>query len=113
VSFASVRDPGVDTTSAHGRLLLQLLAVFASYEREIIRERVTAAVRRAQAAGRHVGRPRAVVPVEAAVALLGDGRGLREVAGVVNVNRNVLRDRLRESGRWRGTTGRVKTPVPA
>lgn len=41
VSFCSVRDPGIDTASAHGRLLLQLLAVFASYERELIKERVT------------------------------------------------------------------------
>lgn len=62
VSFCSVREPGIDTTSAHGRLLLQLLAVFASHERELIKERVTAGVRRAQAAGRHVGRPRASSP---------------------------------------------------
>ena len=107
MSFCSVRDPGVDTTSAHGRLLLQLLAVFASYERALIKERVTAGVRRAQAAGR----PRAVVPVDAAVALLGDGRGLREVAGMLNVNRNVLRDRLRETGRWPTPSGRVETPA--
>ena len=62
VSFCSVRDPGIDTTSAHGRLLLQLLAVFASYERELIKGRVSAGVRRAQAAGRHASRccPRVV-----------------------------------------------------
>ncbi len=113
VSFCSVRDPGIDTASAHGRLLLQLLAVFASYERELIKERVTAGVRRAQAAGRHVGRPRVVVPVDAAVALLGDGRGLREVAGMLHVDRNVLRDRLRETGRWPPTPGRVETPISA
>jgi DNA invertase Pin-like site-specific DNA recombinase len=109
VSFTSVRDPGIDTASAHGRLLLQLRAVFASYERDIIRERVTAGVRRAQAAGRHVGHLRAAVPVDAAVALLGDGRGLREVAAMLKVNRNVLRDQLRESGTW----PRVETPFSA
>jgi DNA invertase Pin-like site-specific DNA recombinase len=100
VGFASVRDPGIDTSSVHGRLLLQLLAVFASYEREIIRERVVAGVRRAQAAGRPVGRPRVELDVRPAVALLGEGRSLKEVARILEVERNTLRARLREAGAW-------------
>ena len=51
VGFVSVRDAGIDTTSATGRLLLHLLAAFAEYERALIKERVIAGVRRAQASG--------------------------------------------------------------
>ncbi len=49
VGFTSLRDPGIDTTTASGRLLLQLLGAFAEFERNLIRERVVAGVRRAQA----------------------------------------------------------------
>jgi DNA invertase Pin-like site-specific DNA recombinase len=46
VQFVSVRDPGIDTTSITGRLLTQVLACFASYERDMIRMRVQAGVNR-------------------------------------------------------------------
>lgn len=82
-SFCPVRVFGVDTTSAHGRLPLHLLAMFAPSEGELIEGRVTAGVCRAQGGGRLVRRPRAVFPVGVAVALLGNGRALREVAGML------------------------------
>ena len=58
VGFAAIRDVGIDTTTPTGRLLLQLLGALADYERSLIRERVLAGVRRAQASGKHCGRPR-------------------------------------------------------
>lgn len=100
VSFASLRDPGIDTTSIHGRLLLQLLAVFASYERELIRERVTAGVRRAQAAGRPCGRPRVEMDLRPALAMLREGHGLKTISSALGVSRGTLRRRLREAGHW-------------
>ena len=51
VGFVSLRDSGIDTTSATGRLMLHILASFAAYEREITKERSTAGLRRAQANG--------------------------------------------------------------
>ena len=100
VAFVSVRDVGIDTTSPTGRLLLQLLGAFAEFERALIKERVLAGVRRAQAAGKHCGRPRLELDLRPAVALLEQGRGLREVAEILSVNRNTLRRRLREGGLW-------------
>jgi len=44
-----------------------------------------------------------------AVALLDDGRSLREVATMLRADRNVLRDRLREVGAW-PRPARVETP---
>lgn len=109
VGFASVKDSGIDTTTPTGRLLLlQLLGAFAEFERSLIRERVIAGVRRVQAEGTHCGRPRKDIPVEAAQALLGAGRSLREVSAMLRVDRNVLRGRLRETGAW-PRDGRVET----
>ncbi len=100
VGLTSVRDPGIDTTSPSGRLLLQLLGSFAEYERALIRERVVAGVRRAQAAGKHCGRPRVDLELRPAVAMLKDGRSLKETAAILRVSRATLRRRLREAGEW-------------
>lgn len=48
----------IDTTSASGRLFMQILGAFAEFEREIIRERTIAGLDRARAKGIKLGRPR-------------------------------------------------------
>jgi len=48
----------IDTSSAGGRLFLQILGAFAEFEREIIRERTMAGLERAKAQGKKLGRPR-------------------------------------------------------
>ena len=100
VGFAAIRDAGIDTTTPTGRLLLQLLGAFADYERSLLRERVLAGVRRAQASGKHCGRPRKELDLRPALALLNEGRGLKDVARILKVPRATLRRRLDEAGRW-------------
>ena len=100
VGFAAIRDAGIDTTTPTGRLLLQLLGAFADYERSLLRERVVAGVRRAQASGKHCGRPRKELDLRPALALLNEGRGLKDVARILKVPRATLRRRLDEAGRW-------------
>ena len=100
VDLVSIRDSGIDTTSPQGKLLLSLLGAFASFERELIRERVIAGVRRAQAAGKHCGRPRVEMDLRPALALLREGRGLKDVARILGVPRATLRRRLKEAGHW-------------
>ena len=56
VGFLSAQE-GFDTTTALGRLLLNLLASLAEFELELIRERVTAGMERARAQGKAIGRP--------------------------------------------------------
>ena len=48
----------IDTTSASGRLFMQILGAFAEFEREIIRERTMAGLERAKAEGKIGGRHR-------------------------------------------------------
>ncbi len=100
VGFASLRDPGIDTTSAAGRLLLQVLGAFVEFERSLIRERVTAGVTRAQAAGKHCGRPKVEIDLRPAIAMLEQGHGLKTTAKALGVSRSTLRRRLKEAGVW-------------
>jgi putative DNA-invertase from lambdoid prophage Rac len=57
VSFKSLRGQ-FDTTTALGRLLLNLLASLAEFELELIRERVKAGMDRARRQGKKIGRPK-------------------------------------------------------
>jgi len=96
VGFVSLRDAGIDTTSATGRLMLHIIGAFATYERALIVERVVAGVRRAQAAGKHCGRPNVEMDVRPALALAREGHSQRAIAEMLGVSRGTLRRRLRE-----------------
>jgi DNA invertase Pin-like site-specific DNA recombinase len=72
---------GIDTTTPGGKLLFQMLGVFAEFERSMIVERVKAGLKRAKAEGKVLGRPRVGTIVEAkVVALRKKGRGMRAIA---------------------------------
>ncbi len=71
VSFQSVRER-FDTSTALGRLLLNLLASLAEFELEMIRERVKAGMERARKQGISIGRPKVT-----------DRRGFKRRFGVV------------------------------
>ncbi len=105
VGFVAVRDAGIDTTTAQGRLLLQLLGAFAEFERAMIRERVIAGVRRAQASGKHCGRPVVEIDLRPAIAMLNAGHGIKTTAKSLGVPLTTLRRRLREAGAWPRSTG--------
>ncbi len=100
VQFVSVRDAGMDSTSPSGKLLIHLLAAFCEFEAEVIRERSMAGQHRARAQGKHCGRPVVKLDLRPALALIEQGRGLKQVATILEVNRNTLRRRLREAGKW-------------
>jgi DNA invertase Pin-like site-specific DNA recombinase len=78
-------EQSVDTTTPAGCLLFTVLGAIAEFERGLIRERVVAGLRRAQArgtrSGKAIGRPRRHhVDAEAIRALLGGGLSLRAAA---------------------------------
>ncbi|MFF4095856.1 recombinase family protein [Streptomyces sp. NPDC001834] len=56
VAIRSISDH-IDPTTSQGRLMLNLMATFAEYERELIQERVQAGVDAAKARGVKSGRP--------------------------------------------------------
>ena len=57
IGFVSVNDPGIDTTTPNGRLLLQILGAFAEFERNIINTRTRAGREHAMNRGVKFGRP--------------------------------------------------------
>ena len=99
VHFVSLHEQ-VDTSTPLGKAMFTIIAAVAELERDILRERVIAGVRRAQAQGKHCGRPRVELDLRPAVALLKEGRSLKEVARILKVSRATLRRRLREAGEW-------------
>ena len=56
VGFVSFKE-SLDFATPTGRLMVHLLASFAEFERELIRERVIAGIKNAKAKGKHIGRP--------------------------------------------------------
>lgn len=106
VSFVSLREQ-IDTSTPMGKAMFTIVSAIGELERDLVRERVVAGVRRAQASGKHCGRPKAELDLRPAIALLREGRGLKEVAAILNVSRATLRRRLREAGAWPLNRGAV------
>ncbi len=73
---------GLDTSTPSGRAMFAMLSVFSEFERSMVSERTRAGMRRAKAAGKHIGRPREVSPLKARL-ILADrkaGQSYRKVA---------------------------------
>ena len=99
VDFVSASE-AIDTSTSVGKMVFTFLGAVAEFERSLIVERVRAGVAKAKADGKHCGRPTIDIDVRPAVALLEQGRGLKQVAKILNVNRNTLRARLVDAGEW-------------
>jgi DNA invertase Pin-like site-specific DNA recombinase len=87
-----VLDQAIDTTTPAGRLLFHMLAAIAEFERDLIRDRVLAGLRRARAEGKHLGRPRIHhVDVAQALSLRAQGHSWRATARVLGVHAMAVR----------------------
>lgn len=78
---------GIDTTTPAGKLLFQMLGVFAEFERSMIVERVKAGLKRAKAQGKILGRPRIDSAVESQILHLRNTQllGMRAIARKLHV----------------------------
>jgi DNA invertase Pin-like site-specific DNA recombinase len=77
---------GIDTTTPAGKLLFQMLGVFAEFERSMIVERVKMGLRRAKARGKRLGRPRVGTEIETKVMeLRRSGTGMRKIARALGI----------------------------
>jgi len=72
---------GIDSTTPTGKMMFQMVGVFAEFERSMIVERVRAGLKRAKEGGKKLGRPRVSQEVEAKVLKLHrQGNGMRRIA---------------------------------
>jgi DNA invertase Pin-like site-specific DNA recombinase len=89
VSFVSLNE-SLDLTTPSGKALAGMLAVFAEFEREILRERVRAGIAEARSKGKTHGRPKtAANKKEEAKRLFKNGKGLSksEIARKLKIGR--------------------------
>jgi DNA invertase Pin-like site-specific DNA recombinase len=101
----AVLDQHIDTTTPAGRLLFHVLAAISEFERDLIRDRVLAGLRRARTQGRRLGRPRRhLVDAERARALLAEGRSLRATARTLGVPHIAVSRALACSEVWNKST---------
>jgi len=75
----SLKD-SLDLTTASGKLLFQLVAAMAEFERSLIQERVRAGIRHARNKGRTLGRPRLEVDNGRIARLRASGASLRAIS---------------------------------
>ena len=84
IDFISMTE-GIDTTTPAGQLLFHIVGAVAQFERDLIVERVRAGMAHARAMGKRIGRPRAIIDVEAVSKLRERGQSLREIAVSLNI----------------------------
>lgn len=91
VGFRSLSE-SIDTTTATGRLVLNIFAALAAFERDLVRERTTAALQAKKRRGEKLGRPFALTPsqVKAAKKMIDCGESASHVARVLRVDRSTI-----------------------
>ena len=90
IEVISATEPHMDSTTPTGRLLRNIFASVAEYEREMIRERVIAGLRKAKASGKRIGRPRTVLNRFRVERLRAEGLSWREVARRMDIPKSTI-----------------------
>ena len=91
IHLVSATEPHMDSTTPQGRLLRNVFASVAEYERELIRKRVRAGQARARAKGVKFGRRPRLVDVEDLCRRRAMGQGWRRIARAMKVPTSTLR----------------------
>lgn len=103
IGLQSINDP-IDTTTSQGRLVFNIFASLAEFERDIIRERTQAGLKAARARGRVGGRPKglsqnAQQKAIAAQALYKDQKlSISEICKNLSISKATLYKYLRHQG---------------
>ena len=90
VQFISYQE-NIDTSSPLGQALFTIVSAVAQLERDLIRERVGAGIRHAQACGKQLGRPRRIVSQDEVRRLRSDGASLRQIAEKLGIGYGSVR----------------------
>ncbi|EJU11793.1 resolvase domain-containing protein [Sphingomonas sp. LH128] len=82
----------IDSTTASGRMMMQMLGSFAEFERAMVRERTQAGLRSARAQGRSGGRQPKLSPHQQAevITMLTAGRSTADIARLFRVHRATI-----------------------
>jgi DNA invertase Pin-like site-specific DNA recombinase len=98
VGFVSLAE-ALDLATPSGRAMAGMLAIFAEFEREILRERVRAGIAQARKEGRPHGRPRtASLKADEVIRLKAESVSHSEIARRLGIGRTSVRRILRAAG---------------
>jgi DNA invertase Pin-like site-specific DNA recombinase len=91
-----------DLTTPHGKLIAQLLASLAEFERDLIRERVKSGISLAKSRGRSIGRRAGQCPQQEKLkskilSLKREGRSIRAIAKDLNCSPGTVQKVLKAS----------------
>lgn len=89
-------DQPIDTSTPSGRLLTTIIGAVATFERELISERVKDGMARAKAGGVQMGRPRRDFDLSLVQTMLNEGFSKSEIARRLGVPRSTLVTRITE-----------------
>lgn len=93
VAFVSLRD-AFDLTTPAGRLMFNLVASVAEFERDLIRERVRAGIAHRRAKGLRVGRTPISIDSAKLQTLRSQGQTIREIASTLGCSRSFVHKTL-------------------
>ena len=86
IDFVSLHE-GVDTSTPNGRLVFEIFASIAEFERELIRDRVKSGLALAKSRGKCLGRPRVDVDRLRIATLRNEGRSWAEICDVLGISK--------------------------
>lgn len=96
VGFVSITE-ALDFTTPSGKAMAGMLAVFAQFERDMLRERVKAGIAHARAKGKPHGRPKSVaLKAEEVKKLMQKGYNKSQIARELNMSRTSVRRILKQ-----------------
>lgn len=97
IRFLTITQPiDTDQQSATGRLLMNMLAAFAEFERELIRERISASIANRKSKGLPVGKERVFVDEMKLEEYYKDGKSIRQIARLLEVKKSTIENRIKE-----------------
>ncbi|MHC4278086.1 MAG: recombinase family protein [Planctomycetota bacterium] len=89
IDFVSLTE-GIDTSTPLGEAMFSIIGAMAQLERDLIRERVTAGMRRAKEKGKAVGRPKKEIDRMEYGKLKEKGLSMGQIAQALGVSRTTL-----------------------
>lgn len=106
VELISVHE-AIDTTTPGGKLMFHMIAAFAEFERDLIRERTRSGMAHARAQGKHIGRPRVSLDTEKITSLRALGSRWEDISKSLGVPESTLRrlHRLKNRSKRYAETG--------
>ena len=94
IDFVSLTE-GIDTSTPLGEAMFSIIGAMAQLERDLIRERVTAGMRRAREKGKALGSPKKEIDLERLITLREANYSLGKIATITGLPKSTVHSTLK------------------